>query len=67
VLVNARSCSPRAFGRAVPIALSIVVLASGCSPRAPNTTEATDVVRPVKTMVVSGRRGIQRALISWKG
>jgi membrane fusion protein, multidrug efflux system len=53
VLVNARSCSPRAFGRAVPIALSIVVLASGCSPRAPNTTEATDVVRPVKTMVVS--------------
>ncbi len=53
MLVNARSCSPRAFGRAVPIALSIVVLASGCSPRAPNTTEATDVVRPVKTMVVS--------------
>ncbi len=35
MLVNARSCSPRAFGRAVPIALSIVVLASGCSPRAP--------------------------------
>jgi len=52
VLVNARSCSPRAFGRAVPIALSIVVLASGCSPRAPSTTKA-DVVRPVKTMVVS--------------
>jgi membrane fusion protein, multidrug efflux system len=52
VLVNARSCSSRAFGRAVPIALSIVVLASGCSPRAPNTTKA-DVVRPVKTMVVS--------------
>jgi len=40
-----------AFGRSVPMALSILVLASGCSPKAPTPTEA--VVRPVKTMVVS--------------
>ena len=33
------------------MALSILVLASGCSPKAPTPTEA--VVRPVKTMVVS--------------
>jgi membrane fusion protein, multidrug efflux system len=49
--VNARSCSSGAFGRAVPIALSFIVLASGCSPKAPTPT--TEVVRPVKTMVVS--------------
>ena len=34
----------------VPIALSVIVLASGCSRHAPTSTE---VVRPVKTMVVS--------------
>jgi len=51
--VNAGSCSRGAFGRSVPIAVSIIVLASGCSPHAPTQTTATEVVRPVKTMVVS--------------
>jgi membrane fusion protein, multidrug efflux system len=48
--VNARICSQIAFDHSVPIALSILVLTSGCSPKAPAPTE---VVRPVKTMVVS--------------
>ena len=43
--------SRAAFDRSVPIALLILVLASGCSPKAPTATEA--VVRPVRTMVVS--------------
>jgi membrane fusion protein, multidrug efflux system len=33
-----------------PIAVSLLVLAAGCSPQAPT---ATDVVRPVQTMLVS--------------
>jgi multidrug efflux system membrane fusion protein len=40
---------PPEFGRSIPIALSILVLA-GCSPKAPTPSE---VVRPVKTMIVS--------------
>jgi membrane fusion protein, multidrug efflux system len=48
--VNARSCLRGAFSRSVLIALSIIVLVSGCSPKAPTPIE---VVRPVKTMVVS--------------
>jgi multidrug efflux pump subunit AcrA (membrane-fusion protein) len=53
VLSNARICSRVAFGRGVPIVLSIIVLASGCSPKAPTRTEGIEVIRPVKTMVVS--------------
>jgi membrane fusion protein, multidrug efflux system len=48
--VNARICSQIAFDRSVPIALAILVLTSACSPKAPAPAE---VVRPVKTMVVS--------------
>ena len=40
----------KAFGGKMTIGLSILALASGCSPKAPTPTE---VVRPVKTMVVS--------------
>ena len=39
-----------AFERSAPIVLSILLLVSGCSPKAPAPTE---VVRPVKTMIVS--------------
>jgi membrane fusion protein, multidrug efflux system len=39
-----------AFDRRVPIVLSILLFVSGCSPKAPAPTQ---VVRPVKTMVVS--------------
>jgi membrane fusion protein, multidrug efflux system len=46
--VNARSCARSTFGRSVPIALSIIVLASGCSPKAPSPTEAA---RPVMKAV----------------
>jgi len=49
--MKTRICARGAFGRSVPMALSILVLASGCSPKASTPTEA--VVRPVKTMVVS--------------
>jgi membrane fusion protein, multidrug efflux system len=52
VLLGAKTWS-RTFGRIVPITLSIIVLVSGCSPKAPTTTEATKLARPVKTMVVS--------------
>ena len=48
--MNARICSQIAFDHSVPIALSILVLISGCSPKAPAPTE---LVRPVKTIVVS--------------
>jgi len=50
-LVNTRICLGGAFYRSLSMALSILVLASGCSRKAPTPTEA--VVRPVKTMVVS--------------
>jgi membrane fusion protein, multidrug efflux system len=39
-----------AFDRSVPIVLSILLLVSGCSPKA---SAPAEVVRPVKTMVVS--------------
>src|SRR5271165_7414854 len=39
-----------AIDRSAPIVLSILLLVSGCSPKPPAPTE---VVRPVKTMVVS--------------
>ena len=38
------------MGGGAPIALSLLVLAAGCSPQAPTVT---DVVRPVQTMLVS--------------
>ena len=41
---------PIPMGGGAPIALSLLVLAAGCSPQAPT---ATDVVRPVQTMLVS--------------
>jgi len=50
-LVNTKICLEGAFYRNLSMALSILVLASGCSRKAPTPTEA--VVRPVKTMVVS--------------
>jgi multidrug efflux pump subunit AcrA (membrane-fusion protein) len=50
-VVSARIRWQEAFDRTAPMALSILVLASGCSPKAPTATEA--VVRPVRTMVVS--------------
>src|SRR3984957_18000562 len=42
--------SRRAFDRSPPIVLSILLLVSGCSPKA---SAPAEVVRPVKTMVVS--------------
>ncbi len=48
--MNTKNCSRGAFDRRLPIALSILLLASGCSPKAPTPPE---VVRPVKTIVVS--------------
>jgi membrane fusion protein, multidrug efflux system len=50
-LVNTRICSRGGVDRSVSIALSILVLASGCSRKAPAPTEV--VVRPVRTMVVT--------------
>ena len=44
-LGNARICLRGAFYRSLSMALSILVLASGCSRKAPTPTEA--VVRPV--------------------
>ena len=49
--MNTRICLGGAFYRSLSMALSILVLASGCSRKAPTPTEA--VVRPVKTMVVA--------------
>jgi multidrug efflux system membrane fusion protein len=40
----------RGLGRAMPVALSILFLAAGCSPKDSGRSEA---IRPVKTMVVS--------------
>ncbi len=48
--MNAGSCGCTGLGRTVLIALSIIYLAAGCSPEAP---PRSDVVRPVKTMVVA--------------
>jgi multidrug efflux system membrane fusion protein len=48
--VKARDLRRRSRCLNVPIALSILVLAVGCSPTAPT---ASDVVRPVRTMVVA--------------
>ena len=60
--MNAGNCPPWTFVRAAPIALSIVVLVSGCSQKAHTPTEARDVVRPVRTMVVStGAESHERA------
>ena len=60
--MNAGNCPPWTFVRAAPIALSIVVLVSGCSQKTHTPTEARDVVRPVRTMVVStGAESHERA------
>ena len=48
--MKARDLRRRSRCLNVPIALSILVLAGGCSPTAPT---ASDVVRPVRTMVVA--------------
>ena len=48
--MKARSCGRRGFSPILPIALSIIYLAVGCSPQEPPRPE---VVRPVKTMVVT--------------
>src|SRR5262245_13481364 len=45
-----RSCGRRGLARGVPVALSIVLLAAGCSPQA---STRSDAARPVKTMVVA--------------
>jgi membrane fusion protein, multidrug efflux system len=50
-LENAKICWRGAFDRRVPISLAILVLASGCSPKAPTPTEV--VARPVRTIVVT--------------
>src|SRR5262249_48348915 len=48
-VMNARSCGRRGLGRGVLNALSIILLAAGCSRQA---STDSDVARPVKTMVV---------------
>ena len=48
-MIKARSCGRRGFSPILPIALSIIYLAVGCSRQEPPRPE---VVRPVKTMVV---------------
>jgi RND family efflux transporter MFP subunit len=48
--MNARSCNRRCRGRAGRFALSILLVAAGCSPQASDRPEA---IRPVKTMVVT--------------
>jgi membrane fusion protein, multidrug efflux system len=48
--MNPRSCGRRSLARSVPIVLSIIPLAAGCSPPA---STRSDAVRPVKTMVVA--------------
>jgi hypothetical protein len=47
--MNARSCGRKGLSSSLPIALSIIYLAVGCSREEPPRPEA---VRPVKTMVV---------------
>jgi RND family efflux transporter MFP subunit len=49
--MNARTQTSRGLGVGMPIALSLLVLVAGCSLDAPTGPE---VVRPVKTMVVTG-------------
>jgi RND family efflux transporter MFP subunit len=46
----ARNCFRRSLGQAVPLALSSILLAAGCSPQ---TSTNSEVARPVKTMVVA--------------
>src|SRR5262249_53680808 len=48
--MNATACNRRCLERAGPFALSLVLLTAGCSPK---TTYQSDVVRPVRTMVVA--------------
>jgi RND family efflux transporter MFP subunit len=48
--MNANACERRCLGRTGPFALSILLLTAGCSPKASNHS---DVVRPIKTMVVT--------------
>src|SRR5499426_2390217 len=47
--MNARSCGRRSLSPSLPIALSMIYLAVGCSQQ---DTPRSEVVRPVKTMVV---------------
>src|SRR5262245_30031214 len=48
--MNSSSCSPGGLGRSVPIALYVLSLAAGCSAKSPTNP---DVIRPIKTMVVT--------------
>jgi RND family efflux transporter MFP subunit len=48
--MNPGNCGRKEFSRSAPFALMIVFLAGGCSPPDP---VRTDLVRPVKTMVVA--------------
>lgn len=48
-MIKARNCGRRGFSPLLPIALSVIYLAVGCSRQEPPRSE---VVRPVKTMVV---------------
>jgi membrane fusion protein, multidrug efflux system len=48
-VIKGRSCGRRGFSPILPIALSVIYLAVGCSRQEPPRSE---VVRPVKTMVV---------------
>jgi len=48
--MNARNCGRRGLGWASPFALSLMLLAAGCSRQA---STDSDVARPVKTMVVT--------------
>ena len=48
--MNGNCCIRRSLGRAVPLALSIGLFASGCSR---TVSTGSDVARPVKTMVVT--------------
>ena len=47
--MNARSCGRRSLSPSLPLALSMIYLAVGCSQQ---DTPRSEVVRPVKTMVV---------------
>src|SRR5947209_1900544 len=46
----ARNCGRRGLGRSVPLALSILSFAGGCSP---NNSDPPDAARPVRTTVVA--------------
>lgn len=49
-IMNGTRCGSARLGRAAPLLLLVVLLASGCSRQAPTRPE---VVRPVKTMIVT--------------